>query len=115
MLIFKGATNGCMANCEFGKYPDHGHYGCQKKAWMGVEMMHKWIDLMLVPWRQTTTPGIVPLLILDVYRVHMMGTVVNRIQTLGIEVIHIPPGCIYLCQPVDIGTNKMIKCGMQEK
>jgi hypothetical protein len=115
MLIFKGVTNGCIANREFGMYPDHGHYGCQKKAWMDEEMMHKWIDLVLVPWRQMTTPDIVPLLILDTYRVHMMGTVVNRIQSLGIEVIHIPPGCTYLWQPVDIGINKMIKCGMQEK
>jgi hypothetical protein len=45
----------------------------------------------------------------------MMGTVVNRIQSLGIEVIRIPPGCTYLCQPADIGINKMIKCGMREK
>ena len=56
MLIFKGATNGCIANCEFGTYPDCGHYCCQKKAWMDEEMMHKWIDLVLVPWGQTTTP-----------------------------------------------------------
>jgi hypothetical protein len=92
MLIFKGTTNGCIATHEFGTYPDHGHYGCKKKAWMDEEMMHKWIDLVLVPWRQTTTPGVVPLLILDAYRVHMKGTVVNRIQSLRIEVIHIPPG-----------------------
>ena len=45
----------------------------------------------------------------------MMGTVVNQIHSLGIEVIHIPLGCTYLCQPVDIGINKMIKYGMQEK
>jgi len=79
---------------------------------MDEEMMHKWIDLVLVPWRQETMLGIVPLLILDAYRIHMMGTFVNPIQSLGIEVIHIPLGCTYLCQPVDIGINKMIKCGM---
>jgi hypothetical protein len=97
MLIFKGTTNGRIVNREFGMYPDHGHYGCQKKAWMDKEMMHKWIDPVLVPWRQTTTPGVVPLLILNAYRVHMMGTIVNQIKSLGIEVIHIPPGCTYLC------------------
>jgi hypothetical protein len=43
---------------------------------MDKEMMHKWIDLMLIPWRQTTMPGVVSLLILDVYHVHMMGMVV---------------------------------------
>jgi hypothetical protein len=60
-------------------------------------------------------PGIVPLLILDAYRVHMMGNVVNRIQSLGIEVVHIPPGCTYLCQPVDVGVNKVIKSQMRNK
>jgi hypothetical protein len=56
MLIFKGATNGRIADSEFGTHPDRGHYGCHKKAWMDKEMMHKWIDLVLVPWGQTTTP-----------------------------------------------------------
>ena len=32
-----------------------------------------------------------------------------KIQLLGIEVQHIPGGCTYLCQPVDIGINKPIK------
>ncbi len=67
MLIFKEKTNGCITNHEFGMYPDRGHYGCQNTVWMDKEMMHKWIDLVLVPWRQTTMPGVVPLLILDAY------------------------------------------------
>ena len=29
--------------------------------------------------------------------------------------IHIPAGCTYLCQPVDIGINKSIKTAMREK
>jgi len=45
----------------------------------------------------------------------MMGNIKNRIQSLGIEVVHIPPGCSYLCQPVDVGLNKSIKTGMREK
>jgi hypothetical protein len=39
----------------------------------------------------------------------------NRIQSLRIEVIHIPVGCTYLCQPVDVGINKSMKMGMREK
>ena len=115
MIIFKGAPNGRIANREFGTYPDGGHYACQKKAWMDEDMMNRWIDLVLVPWKDSKAPGIVPILVLDVYRVHMMGTIVNRIQSLGIEVIHIPAGCTYLCQPVDVGVNKSIKNGMREK
>jgi hypothetical protein len=39
----------------------------------------------------------------------MMGSVVQRIQELGIEVRHIPGGCTSLCQPVDVGFNKPFK------
>ena len=76
---------------------------------MGKAMMHKWIDLVSIPWRQTRDHDVVPLLILDAYHVHMMGSIVNRIQLLGIEVQHIPAGCTYLCQPVDMGINRPIK------
>jgi hypothetical protein len=46
---------------------------------------------------------------------HMMGSIVNRIQALGIDVQHIPGGCTYLCQPVNVGINPPIKNGMMEQ
>jgi hypothetical protein len=82
---------------------------------MDKAAMMRWIDLVLVPWKNAKAPGIVPTLILDACHVHMMGNVVNCIQSLGIEVIHIPAGCTYLCQPVDIGINETIKTVMREK
>ena len=82
---------------------------------MDEKMMHKWIDDILIPWKQTRSPVVMPLLILDAYRVHMMGSIVNRIQSLGIEVEHIPAECTYLCQPIDIGINKPIKSQLHEK
>ena len=86
-----------------------------KRIWMDDDVMNKWIDLVLIPWKNMKSPGIVPTLILDVYCIHMMGSIVNCIQLLGIEVIHIPAGCTYLCQPVVMGINKSIKNGMQDK
>ena len=77
--------------------------------------MNKWIGLIVVPWKNSKVPGIVPIIILDAYCVHMMGTIVNRIQSPGIKVVHIPPGCSYLYQPVDIEINKTIKTRMREK
>ena len=47
MLIFKGVPNG--NDRKFVTYLDHGHYACQKKAWIDEEMMNKWIDLILIP------------------------------------------------------------------
>ncbi len=45
----------------------------------------------------------------------MMGSTVTKIQLLGIEVQHIPGGCTYLCQPIDIGVNKPIKIKVAEQ
>ena len=39
----------------------------------------------------------------------MIGPTVTKTQSLRIEVQHIPGGCTYLCQPIDIGINKPIK------
>ncbi len=114
-LIFKGKTDGRIASKELQSYPDDCFYACQPKAWMDEKMMNLWIDLVLVPWKDSRQPGVVPLLILDAYRVHMMGSIINRIQSLGIEVHHIPGGCTWLCQPVDVGINRPIKKEMTEQ
>ena len=82
---------------------------------MDEHTMTKWIDLMLVPWKNVKLPGVFPMLILDACRIHMMRNIFNQIQSLGIEVIRIPAGCTYLCQPIDVGINKTIKSGMREK
>ena len=115
LLIFKGAANGRITKEELTTYPESGHYLCQPKAWMDEQVMTKWTDLVLIPWKNAKLPGVVPSLILDAYCVHMMGNIVNQIQSLGIEVVHIPGGCTYLCQPVDVGINKTIKSGMRDK
>lgn len=96
-----------------------GKYACQAKAWMDEVNMHLWIDLVLKPYndaKEERDPGGQPLvLILDSYRVHMIGSVVNKLNQMGIEVIHIPGGCTYLCQPVDVGINKPLKAAMRAK
>ncbi len=71
--------------------------------------MLKWIDEVLAPHVATAPPGIVPLLFLDSFTVHMMGSVINKIQELGVEVNFIPPGCTGLVQPVDVNYNKSFK------
>lgn len=118
-MIFKGAPNGRIATREFITYHAGGKYACQPKAWMDESKMHEWIDLVLKPYKDKKDerdPDGPPLvLVLDSYRVHLMGSVVNRIHEMGIEVFHIPGGCTYLCQPVDIGINKPLKAAMRAK
>ncbi len=86
---------------------------------MDEARMLEWVAKVLKPWkdhRDASNPyAEPPLLILDAYRIHKMGSVVNRIQMMGIEVLHIPAGCTYLCQPIDVGINKPIKCRLRGK
>jgi hypothetical protein len=81
--------------------------------------MHAWIDLVLTPYKeerdQRDPDGPPPILILNAYQVHQLGSVMNRIQMMDIKVIHIPAGCTYLCQPIDVGINKPLKSLMPAK
>ena len=72
MLIFKDAQNRCIATKEFSTYPVDGQYLCQPKAWMDEDAMNKWIDLVLILWKNTKAPSAIPTHILDAYHVHMM-------------------------------------------
>jgi hypothetical protein len=91
------------------------NYTVQKKAWMDETVMHEWIDVILEPYIQSALEGIVPVLFLDLYWAHMMKQVVTRIQALGVDVFPIPGGCTGLCQPVDVGFNKLLKTRMRKQ
>ena len=69
----------------------------------------EWIEECLGPYVATAPSGIVPLLLLDDFRVHKTGKVVGAIQELGVQVEFIPPGCTGMVQPVDVGYNKPLK------
>ena len=53
--------------------------------------------------------GIEPMLFLDAYQCHMMASMVNVIQDMGVQVEHIPSGCTGLCQPIDVGIGKPLR------
>ena len=73
--------------------------------------MGQWVDNVLSAYLLANPPleGVIPVLLLDSYRCHMMASVVSRIEALGVEVIHIPGGCTGLCQPLDVGVNRAFK------
>jgi hypothetical protein len=114
MIIFKGKHNGRIAQSELKTYLAGHHYRCQEVAWMDERVMLTWFEEVLAPYVATAPEDIIPLLIWDSYRCHMMASVVSKIQGLGVEVKHIPGGCTYLCQPVDVGFNKPFKSRVQK-
>jgi hypothetical protein len=90
-------------------------YRCQDKAWFDEEVMLDWVELCLKPYVTDVPHGIVPLLLLDDFKVHKMGVVVQAIQALGVEVEFIPPGCTGMVQPVDVGYNKPLKAKVRDQ
>ena len=99
---------------EFASYPNGAHYTCQEKSWMDKVVMASWVEIVLKPYVLTAPDGVIPVLLLDSYRTHMMREIVTKIQELGVEVYHIPGGCTPHCQPVDIGFNKSLKSKLRD-
>ena len=114
-LVFKGAKNGRIVKKEFPTFDNSMYYACQENVWMDEQVMLIWVEKVLKPYVESAPEGIVPLLLLDSYHCHVMASVVNERQDLGVEVEHIPGSCMYLCQPVDIGISKPYKKHMRHQ
>jgi len=67
LLIFKGESNGRVEKKEIRNYLAEDYYACQPKAWMDEQMLHAWIEKLLIPWNEIHDPEVVPLLVLDLY------------------------------------------------
>ena len=68
-------------------YPQGMIYACQDNAWMDERVMLMWVDMVLKPYANTAPEDVVPILFLDSYCSHMMNSVVNAIQDLGVQVL----------------------------
>ena len=92
MLVYKGQLNGRIAKKEFlsGFYPSNHFYHCWPAVWMDKMGIIVWVNDVLKPYIVTAPDHVVPILILDMYQCHMMASVVQMIQELGVEVKHIP-------------------------
>ena len=58
--------------------------------------------------------GIIPILFLDSFKVHLLGSVADAIQGLSVELKIIPPGCTGLEHPINVGINKPFKANMRK-
>jgi len=115
VLVFKGKPKGRIVQKELTNFPKDILYQCQENAWMDESVMLFWVENVLRPYVEKAPENIVPILFLDSYRCHMMASVVEAIQDMGVEVEHIPGGCTSLCQPVDIGVNRPFKTRIRDQ
>jgi hypothetical protein len=107
MMIYKGKAKGTIVTREFQHHDPSLLYACQDATWMDEVCMLRWVNKILKPYLKVNPPppGIVPVILLDAYRCHMMVSVTDAIAELGIEIIHIPGGCTGLTEPLDVGIN----------
>jgi hypothetical protein len=68
-----------------------------------------WIDDVLKPHIETKPDGVDPLLFPYSFRFQVMASVVNKIQDLGVQLVHIPAGLTSIGQPIDAGIRKPLK------
>ena len=108
-IVFKGTENGRIKEQEFSIWPTNMLYQMQKNAWMDKRVMVFWVVKVLKPYVESALEHVIPIIFLLSYRCHIMGLVVNAIQSMGCKVQHIPGRCTCLCQPVDVGYNKPFK------
>jgi hypothetical protein len=97
MVVYKETENGTIKKREL---PNHEHmciYQTQDNVWMDKRVMLRWVEDVLAPFISLAPPGIIPIILLDSYRCHIMALVLNMIQDLGCEVVHIPGGCTDWC------------------
>ena len=118
-IVLKGKCGGRIAhefqNPEKSGFQVDCSYICKDRAWMDEAMMLQWVKEVLEPWSKHVPAGIVPYLLLDSYKCHLMSPVVHAIQDLGIKVDHIPGGCTGLVQPLDVGVDKPLKNWIRRK
>jgi DDE superfamily endonuclease len=88
-------------------YPLSIKYAVQANAWMDSTTMHKWIDDVYIPWAtEIDGPNLV---ILDVFTVHAMSEIVNRIADYQGHVELLPAHSTSVLQVMDVGINKPFK------
>ncbi len=113
LIVFKGKPGTRIETQEFSTSPQDNFYACQDHAWMDEQVMQLWVCLDLKPYVEEAPPGVQLLILLDSYCCHMMASVVNAINDLGVQIETTPGGYTGLCQQIDFGIDKPLKSQAQ--
>ena len=109
VVAFKGSPKGRIVKDEPPHFPNNMICAMQAKTWMDKTVMSMWVEQVLHPHTEQAPPRVVPLLFLDSFCCHMMGSVTQATQMTGVQVKIAPGGCTGLCQTVDGGIDKPLK------
>jgi len=114
-IIFKGKTNGRISRewtARGNLYPFTSVYTVQDRAWIDETRMTEWIKLV---WKPFCIGRAATYLLLDECTVHLQGSCLNQLHSLGTEVDFILPGYTSKLQVLDVGVNKPFKGYVREQ
>jgi hypothetical protein len=86
------------------EFKDAGFFTVQKRSWYDELIMLKWIKKVLRPYSEMIKKPLV--LMLDSFKVHLMGSVAKAIEECNCRVFYIPAGTTSRGQVLDVGINK---------
>ena len=108
-VVYKGTKGGTIHRRELPKHPQGNAYTIQRKVWFDKKVMLEWVNTTLAPYTAMAPISIIPILFIDSFKVHMLGSMAEAIHKLGVEIKFILPGCTGLIQPINVGFNKPYK------
>ena len=106
-VVYKDTKGGTIQRRELHNLPQANVHTIQKKEWFNKEVVLEWVDNILAPYGAMAPIGIIPILFLDVLKVHLLGSMADAIYKLGVEIEFIPPGWTGLFLPINVGANYM--------
>ena len=106
-IVFKGKVSGRIARSFSDNFPMGLKYDVQDNAWVDERVFLNWAEKVWSPFCDKTEKN--TYLIMDEYRVHLMGSCLNKIQEKGTEIDFIPSGYTSQLQVLDVGINKPFK------
>jgi hypothetical protein len=75
------------------------------------KVMLMWVETVLKLHIITVPKNIVPIFLLDLHRLHLMASIGESIQELGVKVEHISGGCIMFVNPWMLGLTNHSNVG----
>ena len=85
IVVYKGTRHGRIATHKIHDHPQGLKYVMQPKAWFDEATMLDWVDDVLKPYVATAPVGIIPILFLDSFKIHLLGVGMSDCCLQGIK------------------------------
>lgn len=116
-LLYQGKTDRCQAKYDF---PGSFHIYHSPNHWANEETVRLFYEKVIVPYVarvriEKQIPDQKALLIMDNFKAHRTGDVLQPLEENGVLVVFLPPNTTDRLQPLDLSMNKAAKDFLRDK